>query len=103
MNFLSDAQLLATMHPETFDAPTQSEIETLIPGDLVKVCRNGERFWVILTDVETGLGLPMESRCSGTVDNELVFDENDDLKLGQSVEFQARHVYQIWRDENRAS
>ena len=83
-----DAERLAKEYPATFERPGTDLLLLLRPGDSVKITRNGERFWVKLTDVR---GLRLE----GTVDNQLVF--NPDLPLGREICFERRHVYDVRR------
>lgn len=83
----TDAKALARKHPGTFSVPNQAKIDSLTPGDSVKVCINSERFWVLLTSVKGGL--------RGDVDNDLV--NNDHLRCGAHVAVEPRHIYQIMR------
>lgn len=81
---LVDAKSRAKAHPETFDVPSDADLRKLGPGDLVKVARNGERFWVTVTGFE-------KRRIHGEVANEL--GENDDLPFGTSIYLQKKNVY----------
>jgi hypothetical protein len=81
---LSDAQELARAHPGCFWAPDDADRAWLQPGDSVKICRHGERFWLTVVEIEGDL-------IQATVDNSLIFNL---LPLGQLVQIEWRHVYQ---------
>jgi hypothetical protein len=81
---LVDAKALAKAHSETFGVPSDADLRKLGPGDLVKVARNGERFWVSVTGFE-------KRRIHGEVANELM--ENDDLPFGASIYLQKKNIY----------
>jgi len=85
-----DAQEMAKKHPKTFDAPSWSVLDTLNKGDYVKVCPEHERFWVIIDEVKG-------NKIKGTVDNDLVCTEDHGIRLGDKLEFEKRHVYQVMR------
>lgn len=87
---LVDAWKKANDHPMTFARPSNDTLRILRPGDSVKICRNNEGFWVLLTDVH---GRWLE----GTVDNDLLL--NPDLPDGRAVCFEWRHVYDVLREE----
>ena len=82
-----DAQKMATEHPGTFAVPSPDALAALAPGDIVKVCAGDERFWVKLTTVDG-------DTLHGTVDS-MTF-RNHGLLLGDSVEFESRHIYSIF-------
>lgn len=88
MKVLIDAQKMRKMHPATFKAPSPRELDTVHPGSVVKICAGNERFWVIVTDVQG-------FRLQGTVDNDLVHSNVHQLKYGDVVSFELRHIYQI--------
>jgi len=81
---LVDAKALAKAHSETFGVPSDADLRKVGPGDLVKVARNGERFWVSVTGFE-------KRRIHGEVANEL--EENDDLPFAQSIYLQKKNIY----------
>lgn len=83
---LINARLLAFEFPDTFSTPSDAEIKRLKPGDFVKVCRNGDRFWV---RVDGFVG----RRWHGTVANELV--GSPDLSFGDSFYFMRKHIYDV--------
>ena len=86
---LENAKLLALEY-DGFDRPPASAIRKLKPGDHVKVSRNRERFWVKITGF-------VGRQWHGVVDNTLV--QNDDLKLGDSIFFMKRHIYDVLYDD----
>ncbi len=90
---LANARLLAFEFPETFEVPSDAELRAMKPGDYVKVARNGERFWVRL-DGYVG------RKWHGTVSNDLVL--NDDLKLGDSIFFARKNIYDTLYPKSRA-
>lgn len=75
---------MALLHGETFEAPGPMVLARIAPGDLVKVCRNDERFWVKVTNVQGDV-------LTATVDNDLF--RNDDLPYGRAVFIERRHIY----------
>jgi hypothetical protein len=82
---LIDAQAMAQQHP-ALRAPSLSELARVASCDVVKVCRNRERFWVLVTEVEGQV-------VTGTVNNRLVW--NDDLTEDQTVQFEKRHIFAV--------
>ena len=85
-----DAQQMAKDHPDTFDAPPYSDMSMVRQGDCVKVCACGERFWVLVIDNDVA-----KQRFVGTVDNALWNTDSHGLSLGDVVEVEYRHVYDI--------
>lgn len=84
----TDAQVMHRNYPDTFEVPSEAELDALSAGDHVKVCAGGERFWVQLASVEGQV-------LRGHVANELVATESHGLRHGAPVVFEKRHVYQI--------
>jgi len=84
---------MAFEFPETFELPTDSQIRKIKPGDLVKVARNGERFWV---RVDGYVG----RKWHGTVSNDLI--QNDDLDLGDSIFFAKKNIYTVMFSKKNA-
>ena len=80
---LANARLLAS-EGSGFVVPTEARLKSLKPGDFIKVCRNGERFWVRLNGY-------VARKWHGTVSNKLVL--NDDIKLGDSIFFMRKNIY----------
>jgi hypothetical protein len=83
---LVDAQEMHRQYPETFDAPSQSDIALIVPDTWVKICRNSERFWVRVIGARGKYLI-------GEIDSMLV--QNPDLQLGQVVRFEPRHLFAI--------
>lgn len=83
MEFI-DAQAMHQKHPDTFNAPTAAELQSIKPNCQVKIAHNQERFWVTVTKVDG-------NQVEGVVDNQLVMDHPFDF--GDTVCFHKRHVY----------
>jgi hypothetical protein len=81
---LVDAKAKARAHPDTFSVPSEAKLKKIKPGDLVKVARNNERFWVRVTGFE-------KRRIHGTVANSLI--RNDDLPFGTSIYLSKKNIY----------
>jgi hypothetical protein len=83
-----DAQLMHRNHPDTFEVPDQDELDNIVPGALVKVCNNFERFWCKVTEVQ------LDGTISATVDNRLFgkYGYNE----GDTVTFHKNNIYSIW-------
>lgn len=98
---LLDAEAQATAHPKTFTIPTSEKRNSAGPGCWVKLCfkfigkaRDGfvsERMWVQVT----GKGI-------GKLDNDPAMFRPSELKLGDVVEFEPRHILDIVRNETSA-
>lgn len=84
-----NAQKMAIEHPETFEAPTEEELNGIVVGDIVKVSTGNERFWTIITEING-------DKISATVDNDLVQDENEDLTYGTVINFKKENIYNIY-------
>ena len=84
----TDAQQMAIEHPDTFEAPDRTDLDTIEPGVYVKVCTAGERFWV-MTERK------LNQHIVGTVANDLCRTEQHGLALGMLVRFEERHVYRV--------
>lgn len=83
-----NAQEMHRNHPLTFDAPTEAELAGIGPGDLVKVCVEGERFWVKVTE-------PTAEMFTGTVDNILLCTDRHGLSYQDAVTFGRECVYDL--------
>ena len=83
-----DAQEQHISHPDTFDAPTQDELNRLQIGDFIKVCIHPERFWAQVTKI-------FGDRVVAIVDNNLVFVK--EVRFGELIEVEKRHIYDIMR------
>lgn len=87
---LTDAQAMALEYSGTFDAPSPAQLAGVDAECHVKVCRNSERFWVLVTG-RSG------KKIFGVVCNALL--DNPDLPFGAPVCLEERHVYCIVRIE----
>lgn len=78
-------------NPTTFHLPDQSKINTLVPGDIVKVCDGKERFWVVITEVKIIYFI-------GIVDNNLLNSQEYDY--GSKIAFAKNNIYDIYDVDN---
>lgn len=86
MSDFIDAQVMAGQHPDTFHAPSTNDLAAIKPGDWIKVCRNSERFWLMVRTING-------QTITGEVRNMLI--SNPDLTMGTMIECETRHVYAI--------
>jgi len=99
MNYkLTDATEMAIKHPDTFEAPSFEEIQELEVGNFVKLCfenpdeknrLGSERMRVKVTMI---LKENTITKIHGDLDNDPVVV---DLKLGDKIIFEPRHIYSI--------
>lgn len=82
---LVNAEAMHAQHPDTFSLP--DDRNDLEPGDMAKICCNGERFWVEVVYAEDGCYV-------GAVSNVLIIPANRHLDYGEFVEFAGCNVYQ---------
>lgn len=80
-----NAQEMAKKHPDSFEVPSQLEIDCLKIGDYVKVCVDKERFWNEVIDITPNW-------IYAKVANELI---HVDLRQGNIIRFQNKHIYDI--------
>jgi hypothetical protein len=89
---LVNAAEMGREHPETFYYPTKRQLDSIQPGDLVKVCEDSEpfpeRFWVIVTKRDGDLFV-------GAVDNYL-FENKPYKNPGALIQFGVENVYNVW-------
>ena len=92
-----NAQQIARLHTETFQAPTPEQLARIGPGSWVKLSvafsensdgMDGERLWVEVTERHG-------NRLIGRIDNELVATRDHGLTRNGRVEFSLEHVYDI--------
>jgi hypothetical protein len=88
MTAFINAQEMHLRHPDTFDAPSYTELAAIRPGDSVKVCAGYERFWVTVTEAT-------ESALTGTVDNDLIYTNDHGLSYGDTISFPRGYAYAI--------
>ena len=89
-----DAFALSVKHPETFEVPSFEDLNSIEPGDCVKVCldqpgHGGERFWCSVKEVDVA-----SRTIIGEVDNNLV---NYNYPVCTKVEIKFNHIYQIMK------
>jgi hypothetical protein len=94
---LLDAEERAAEHPRSFFIPDPETRATLGTDELVKLVFEeldgagaGERMWVRITDTAPGGYV-------GTLENEPVVI--DGLWAGARIEFEPRHVIDVWQDD----
>ena len=88
-NKFVDAQEMARTNPETFEVPCQKALEEVNPGDMVKVCAGGERFWVEVKCI-------VDEQIHAEVNNKLVCTNKHGYSLGDAVQLERKHIYDIW-------
>lgn len=91
-----NAQAMYRKHPTTFYVPGDLELKALKPGCIVKVCYNSERFWVILTAVNT-------RNLEGRNLNMLTVPGNEHLRVGTKISFHTDNVYDIYAGKTRVA
>lgn len=69
-----------------FEVPSAAELRAIKPGAWVKVCRNGERFWLKLTGY-------VGKKHHGIVANRL--SRNADLPMDTPLFFMKKHIYAV--------
>ena len=96
-----DSQQRLVDYPETWQTATLGDLSALAVGDCVKVGLQrdsggtGERFWTIVTALEDSLG-----NITAEVNNDLV--EFTELKVGQPIVFQRKHIIEMWERSSSA-
>lgn len=91
MNDFLNAQEMHRTYPETFDAPSNDELASLKTGLYAKICENGERFWVEITEIE-------KDELKGRVDNELFLEH--DFEYNDIISFSRMNVMDILDPED---
>lgn len=96
---LLDAEQQNAEHPETFWIPEKADRQSLKPGQIVKCIFQGtkqknptERMWVIVHEV-----LP-DGSYRGELNNHPTFIH---AKAGDAVIFSAKHVIQIYQQQQK--
>lgn len=92
-------------NPNTFLIPSRAQKGLVVAGDYVKIgfiprggtteTVNGERMWVMVTRIEG-------RKYFGVLHNEPLAFFQKDLKYGDAVEFEARHIIDIIHTTGRA-
>lgn len=86
-----DAKEMNYKYPDTFDYPTQIELDNIAIGDSLKISNGLERFWVEVKEKN-------KIYLIGRVDNELITDE---YKLNDLVMFENKNIYDIRTKEDK--
>jgi hypothetical protein len=85
----TDAQEMAKLYPDTFQAPLKKDLAKIKKGSIVKVSHNNERFWTIVKSVKG-------NKVTAKVDNDLICEQP--FKCGDTIKFEKKHIYSIWGD-----
>lgn len=80
-----NAYVMSLKYPQSFEAPTKEELDNLKIGDTVKVCRNGERYWVTITNIEG-------DTIYADLDNFLIFPDDE----SENPVFKKHNIFQIY-------
>jgi len=80
----TDAVAMNKSNPQTFEVPTDQEIDQLNVGDNIKVSLGKERFWILITKKKR------DKNFVGIVDNDVL---QPGLKCGDVVTVERRHIY----------
>jgi len=83
---LVDAQQMAKEFPDTFEAPSPSDLHKLRTGDIVKVSNRAERFWVQIVSRRDDIFL-------GRVDNCLLSGR---VGIDDHIKFHECNVFEIY-------
>ena len=85
-----DGDEMHDIYSRTFEVPSARRMAAILPGDSVKVCAAGERFWILVTST---------AYCEivGTVDNDLLCTDEHGLAYGDLVSVEPRHVIALKR------
>ena len=80
-----DVNEMNSKYANTFDIPTQTELENITIADTVKISNGYERFWVEIKEIKNLYLI-------GRVDNELITNE---YNLNDYVMFEKKNIYDI--------
>ena len=86
---LVSAEDMARQHPDRFHRPPPVILKIIGVGDIVKVCDNRERFWVVVTHRKGNI-------ITGEVNNHLI---HSPLKVGEKIRFHIDNVYDVYSKE----
>jgi len=82
-----NAKGLSMESPDTFEVPSDKELNEISKGMFVKVCHNQERFWVEIKSIRR------DGSILGRVDNNLLCDH--DFDLNSLVEFERSNIFSL--------
>lgn len=83
-----DYQHLHSELPETFPIPSQEELHKIVPGDLVKICVEPERFWVRVETVQ-------DNKVTGHIYSDMIHTATHGLRANDPIEFEKKNIYRI--------
>jgi len=86
---LVNAKYMSEQYPETFDVPSDTELNNLKSGDLVKICVNRERFWVEIISIN-------QDKILTRIDNDLIFTDEHGLSLNDELTISKHNIYSIF-------
>ena len=81
-----NVKIINNYHSDTFEIPTEIELNDIKKGYSVKISNGLERFWVSVIDIK-------EFYIIGKIDNKLV--HNDNYDYGNFVMFDQSNIYDI--------
>jgi len=81
-----NVKIINNYHSDTFEIPTELELNNIKKGYSVKISNGLERFWVSVIDIK-------EFYIIGKIDNKLV--HNDNYDYGNFVMFDQSNIYDI--------
>jgi|LakMenEpi03Aug12_release.lakeMendotaPanAssembly.Ray.scaffolds.fasta_scaffold3486103_1 hypothetical protein len=90
---LMNAKYMNEQYPDTFYVPSDSELDNLKVGDIVKVCVNRERFWVEIICFD-------DKKISTRIDNQLIFTDEHGLSLNDHLVINKENILDIYGSNN---
>lgn len=87
MNII-DFQHLHEELPQTFSIPSKEAMDKIIPGDLVKICVEPERFWVRVETIQN-------NKVTGHIYSDMIHTATHGLKANDLIEFEKKNIYRI--------
>ena len=93
---LVDAEEMSTTYPDSFYYPLD-DIEKLKVGDIVKVCDDYERFWVIIEEIRDN-GIFVGKVNNGLVGGTLL-GYSAPYNFGDLIFLKKQNIYEIWDEK----
>jgi uncharacterized protein YegJ (DUF2314 family) len=84
--YLVNAEERTRKFPRTFKRPHRKKTKNLKILDRVKVCSEGEHFWVLILEILA------DGSFKGTIDNDLITNK---LRYGQIIFLKKEHIFDI--------
>ena len=84
-----NAQKLKEQYPETFFAPSNTDLLLLDVNDTVKISVAKERFWCIIKEIH-------DDEVIAVVDNCLVHSSDHNLFYKDEIKFKKENIYSIY-------